>query len=379
MGGGVVAAVIAKWPPDATHKAAGYLLNTPNKNRFCSRTWPMWPVWNGTEDPKTATFTTETCSLPNFPTKEETTSCLANRRLFLLGNSIARQFACHAPLLLGHAGEAEDRKSQMKACPKEFGAGACSIDAPYNVSVRSHWFLYWNGRPRMPPRPDSRISPTWERDCCGDFGVKECLEKVVFNDAATRSSDLLVTNVGIIYTLLDPSNMQNVWQWRVEHLRAFIQALDELFKGTVIWMTGSKQASSSQDVFTKDPAFFFADERTRRLDLEIMPIVLAETNWTIYDNYYHINEPLAYTSGFLLIRYTILDVSPNLDGSTCWDTIVPPPRQHLIDRDLIDLERLCRMLEHNFSCTTLVMVTIVQLQCPYAEDCLLHRISPDRH
>jgi hypothetical protein len=83
----------------------------------------------------------------------------------------------------------------------------------------------------------------------------------------------------------------------VEHPRAFIQALDELFKGTVIWMTGSKQASSSQDVFTKDPAFFFADERTRRLDLEIMPIVLAETNWTIYDNY-HINEPLAYTSGF---------------------------------------------------------------------------------
>ena len=50
---------------------------------------------------------------------------------------------------------------------------------------------------------------------------------------------------------------------------------------------------------TTDPDHFFGDERTKRLDMEVIPVVQAETDWTIYDGY-HITEPLAYNRKFFV-------------------------------------------------------------------------------
>ena len=80
--------------------------------------------------------------------------------------------------------------------------------------------------------------------------------------------------------------------WRIQQLRAFIDALHNQFNGTVVWMTQSKQATRDENNFHADSDHFFGDERTKRLDMEVIPVVQAETDWTIYDRY-HITEPLA--------------------------------------------------------------------------------------
>ena len=265
----------------------------------CRRAWPFFPTWHNTSDSETAYFTVSNdtnpypCQMPPKLSKEDMTQCLQNRNIFLLGNSIARQFAYHVPILLGKTGEAPDLESQKAHCPKAYGGGGCSIDAPYNVTVRSFWFIYWNGKPKQQPLPESRIKPEWENDVCGDLNIDDCLTQRIFHITKPSSSDILVTNVGIIYTLLDPSGVPDIHGWRVRQVRQFIRALNTYFPGTVIWMTGSKQLVQNPGNFRASFGFYYADERTRLLDLQITPIIQAVTNWTIYDGY-HITEPLGY-------------------------------------------------------------------------------------
>jgi len=252
----------------------------------CSRTWPIWPEWGNTSDSSTRIYTTKSCQLPDsFPqgmTKEAMTACLQNRRLFLLGNSIACQFAYHVPLLLGQTGDVPDRESQKEHCPKAFGRGGCSIDAPYNVPVRSFWFLYWNGKPKLPINPQGSSHKKWEPDICNALTVDDCLVNVVFQNQPTRPSDILVTNVGIIYTLSRPARLSNEVseeEWWKAELRAYIAAIRRHFNGTVLWMSQSKITPASDDYWAQT------------LDEVAMPLILEETNWTVYDGY-HITEPL---------------------------------------------------------------------------------------
>lgn len=264
----------------------------------CRRTWPIIPKWHNLDNPDNATYTTASCELPHdnaagLPlsmSKEENSQCLAGRRIFLLGNSIARQFAYHVPLLLGSTGDVPDRESQKEHCPKAYGRGGCAIDAPFNVRVRSYWFLYFNGKPKGQVRPDNpRKETKWENDNCSinkfdSMALEDCLVTKVFEVEPTKESDLLVTNVGILYSMYDPAGVDDIWGWRVEELRTFIRTLDRVYKGTVVWMTQSKQEHKSIE-------FTIYDERAQMLDAQIVPIIQAETNWIIYDGY-HVTQNL---------------------------------------------------------------------------------------
>lgn len=86
--------------------------------------------------------------------------------------------------------------------------------------------------------------------------------------------------------------MQDLASWHREELRAFIRALSSRFPGTVVWMTLSKLAQQEGHV-GKDYRHLYEDARYQMLDAEIVPLILAETNWIVYDGY-HVTEPLAY-------------------------------------------------------------------------------------
>lgn len=144
------------------------------------------------------------------------------------------------------------------------------------------------------------ICDQWKVDVCGQLGLDDCLIQKVFENQLTHKSDLLITKVGIMYTLLDPDGVANIAAWRIDLVRMFIVALNRDFRGTVIRMTGSKQKhrfAPGEGNFKKDPDFVYADLRTQQLDLQITPIFQRETNWTIYDGY-HVTEPLAYVPGY---------------------------------------------------------------------------------
>jgi len=245
-------------------------------------------------------YTTNSCRLPPFPSKEVMTRCLAGRKIFLLGNSIARQFAYHVPILLGSTEDVPDRQSQIENCPnKEFGRSGCLINAPFNVTVQTFWLLYWNGKPTIQVYKPTGVFGNWGGDVCGTQGVVDCLEKTVFREFRSQASDLLLTNVGIIYTQLDPTGMrghQDLVSWREGELRSYIRALDNHFNGTVVWMTQSKMAASAAG---RDWMHLYEDVRMQQLDADIVPIILKETNWLVYDGY-HITEPLAYNKEYFV-------------------------------------------------------------------------------
>ena len=87
--------------------------------------------------------------------------------------------------------------------------------------------------------------------------------------------------------------MKKLISWRKSELRAFIRALDTSFNGIVVWMTLSKfiqQLNTAEECPFK---LMHGNERFQELDSQLVPIILQETNWTIYDGY-HVTEPLAY-------------------------------------------------------------------------------------
>jgi len=261
----------------------------------CGRTWPVTPEWRHLNDSSTATYTTNSCRLPPFPAKEEMTQCLTGRKVFLLGNSIARQFAYHVPILLGKTGDIPDRESQKKHCQKEYGGGGCAIDAPFNVTVRSFWVMYWNEKPTAALSNMTSWENSWLPDICGPLGIAKCLQDVVFKEFQPQPWDFLVTSIGAMYALADPVglNPPDITSWRKHELRAFILELDKVFKGSVIWMTTSKFViHPGKPVYPPFPfILLYGNARFKKLDAEIAPIIMEETNWTIYDGH-HINGPL---------------------------------------------------------------------------------------
>lgn len=268
-----------------------------DKKKLCGKTWPVFPEWHDINNPLNASYTTNSCKLPPFPSKESMTQCLKGRNVYLLGNSIARQYAYHVPLLLGSSSDVPDRESQKKHCAKEFGAGGCTIDAPFDVRVRNFWFLYLNGKPALEPVKATAVKKGgWEGDVCGSYGAKECLEKVVFKELGPRSSDILVLRIGIAYALYDPSEIQDISSWRKNELRSFIRVLNANFNGTVIWMTENK-LGQNLGAIGSDWFHAYEDIKSQMLDMEMVPIILEDTNWTVYDGY-HITEPLAYNRDF---------------------------------------------------------------------------------
>ena len=253
------------------------------KKMVCGRTWPVWPDWQHLNDSSKAIYTTKSCELPPFLSREEMTQCLMGRKIYLIGNSIARQFAYHVPLLLGSEQDVPDRESQKKHCAKEFGSGGCSIDAPFDVKIRSFWFLYFNGKPSLGTIKETAVKKGgWEEDICGSYGVDECLQNNIFKEFQPQSSDLLIVRVGIIYMLFDPVEIQDVSSWRKNELRSFIRALDSNFNGTVVWMTESKLGQDLNKLGS-DWYHAYQDRKIQLLDMEMIPIILKETNSTIYD------------------------------------------------------------------------------------------------
>lgn len=167
------------------------------------------------------------------------------------------------------------------------------------MTVRSFWFLYWNGKPTLSPATETSTLLPWSDDVCGSNGITECLETIIFREYRSKPSDLLVANVGIIYALTDPMGIQDLSSWRKNEFRAFIRAVDLHFNGTIVWMTQSKHMADWNKPRTvkENPWYLYQDKRYQELDKEIVPIVLEETNWTIYDGY-HITEPLAYNHDY---------------------------------------------------------------------------------
>jgi hypothetical protein len=284
--------------PQKIRPVSGLSLDGENhlmpQSQQCGRTWPIWPKWHFVNDSSRSIYTTNSCILPPFPSKENMTQCLQGRNIYLLGNSIARQFAYHVPLLLGSTNDVPDRESQKKNCPKEIGAGGCSIDVSlFDLRVRSFWFLYWNGKPRVGVVPNTAVLKDWEVDICGEKSTYDCIRDDVMLTNGSLTSDILVTNVGIIYTLLDPIGIHDVATWRKDELRVFIRVLNDSFNGTIVWMTQSKMSPTSEG----DWFHAYEDVRSQQLDSQVVPIILEETDWTIYDGY-HITEPLAHNKDY---------------------------------------------------------------------------------
>jgi len=203
---------------------------------------------------------------------EDAQKCMFNRTLYVLGNSIARQWAFSMVASLG--GEFVDRNNQKAECPKNALDWGDSCHQLYNGVTIKYLFLEWfdgyeykahaETGGQFPyyykdmenktaghgsigySRPDKSQPGLWKSDNCGNKQTRDCL-RAFFGDATpATSNDVVIFTLGMMYTM--SHFQQEVWTldtdkkprfavdtkaWMTESAKAFATHIDATFPGTV--------------------------------------------------------------------------------------------------------------------------------------------------
>jgi len=150
---------------------------------------------------------------------------MRGRTLYVLGNSIARQWAFGMVESLG--GAFVDRNNQKAECPKNALDWGDSCHHSYNGVTIKYLFLEWfdgydysshadtGGQfpyyykdmenktaghgPIGYPRPDKSQPGLWKSDNCGNKPTRDCLSAFFGN--ATAASDVLIFTMGMMYSM----------------------------------------------------------------------------------------------------------------------------------------------------------------------------------
>lgn len=254
----------------------------------CSRTVPLHGTWNtSSADIKEWTFTPRVHCNAAVVSNEQARSCLRDRRVFALGNSIARQFAFELPAVVDNA-PVVARVDQKGLCSKTgLAPERCETRFGDGSVAWSAWFLYFDGLPTRPAHPDSLI-PGWEVDTCGHLNVSDCVRSLTEGASA---DDIMLTNVGIAYALWDPDSEEDVQAWRRAAVRNFIAGVNSVFPGTVVYMPVSPMRNSHAfGEFPKRLTY----ERAERLNELVLEEILQGSSWHVFD-VWSMMKPVLYT------------------------------------------------------------------------------------
>jgi len=259
----------------------------------CGRTWPIVgdAVWEGAV---AWGFNATNCGAAYYsgpqpadapaPTFASLERCLARRRVYVWGNSVTRGFAFElAPMLDNSARVSrEEQKARCAKLPDPSG-DRCDSAAGDSTTVLFSWIQWFDSAPFL-PAPSTPPLPEYDGvlhkvnvlvDTCGIEAPRDCFGRLLKDATA---DDILILQVGYYYALMDPHTVPVREQrlWRQAHVRAFIALLKELFPGTVVYMNVAPAlvttASSS-----------WSDVRTTTWNEMIMPLLLAETDWLVFD------------------------------------------------------------------------------------------------
>jgi hypothetical protein len=298
----------------------------------CGSTWPLRGSWLKQGDVNAWTFEPSACQQhpeqpPNSSSSSSSTTttttrvyaalktCLANRRVIILGNSIGRQFAFELPVLLDLQ-QRVDRAQQKEQCLKSTGA-RCVLNVGQNTSVWSAWFLYWDNMHANVTHPPQAqpggwrfwVKEGWEMDVCGRSSTIDCITGII---GSSEESDVLILVIGISYALWDPVGVApwDLQSWRQHQIAKFADVLKTIhFKGTVVVITPTPMQSFPDIPFFWDSSSpdwdssstdhrrgnRYLQERIERYNEHVVPFILQNTNWHIFDAF-SMNHPVLYSN-----------------------------------------------------------------------------------
>lgn len=247
-----------------------------NKYPFCQVTFPQngtwfeseWPYWQDDNCPPTVHLS-----------KDQIVQCLRNRTVFVMGNSIARQFGFTlAHMLTDHKHDEYSRHVQKQLCLKNvtnFLASKCKLDIE-GVHIRPMTMEYYDGvnytsrggfpfTKNVPVYPagqspyntaydlvDLRSEPPLlARQDCGPMSMRTCYHEFFAN--STRD-DVLIFQIGLAYSYFGLNFTHpkiDKEKWLIHDVAAFRQHLEAVFKGTVFMLTMSPKNSARIDTERK--------------------------------------------------------------------------------------------------------------------------------
>jgi hypothetical protein len=246
-------------------------------------------------------------------------TCLANCRVIILGNSIARQFVFELPVLL-NLHQRVDRAQQKKQCLKSNGE-VCVLRVGQNTSVLSAWFLYWDNMHANITHPPQARGPSipqfplgwapdwdrgegrWELDVCGRSSTIDCMRGII---GSSEESDVLILVIGMTYAVWDPVGVEpwDLKSWRQRLIASFADVLKKInFQGTVVVITQTPMQSFPDVPFFRQgegedadlrPGNRYLQEQIERYNEHVVPFILKHTKWHIFDAF-SMNYPVLYS------------------------------------------------------------------------------------
>ena len=131
-------------------------------------------------------------------------------------------------------------------------------------------------KPSAPPLADFLGPLEPKPDSCSSFSQpRDCFARAL--RGATRD-DVLLLNMGYAYGLMDPHTIptREIGRWRRDHVRAFVADVCAIFPGTVVYMnTAPTVASTAASAWNNARLMLWSEI--------VMPLILAETNWLVFD------------------------------------------------------------------------------------------------
>lgn len=187
--------------------------------------------------------------------KDATRRCLRDRTVYVVGSTIARQFAFHTAELLGapHA----NRTRQLHICPKhDLSWNGCVQEhqgikvkylyLPYidgfNYTHRGGFPYYINNDERVKIQANSPLDlqPWWQYPtdvCTHANSTLQCLQRFFHGSS---SQDVLIFNVGLTYGYNLPNKEIDIFAWLTASATAFKSHLKQVFAGHVFRVTMSQ-------------------------------------------------------------------------------------------------------------------------------------------
>ena len=217
--------------------------------------------------------------------------CLARRRVYVWGNSVSRGFAFELSPMLDNSARVsrEEQKARCAKLPDPSG-DRCNGAAGDSTTILYAW-IQWFDSSQFRPAPSTPPLPEYDVvsnkvgdlvDICGVESPRDCFGRLLKDATA---DDIFLINLGYVYAIMDPHSVPKNQQrlWHQAHVRTFIALLKELFPGTVVYMNVAPalvtSASSS-----------WTDVRTMAWNEMIMPLLLVETDWLVFDLWSVVSE-----------------------------------------------------------------------------------------
>lgn len=192
------------------------------------------------------------CPKPKHFDEHSAAHCLRNRTVYVMGNSLGRQYLFNLVEILG--GDKVDREEQKKLCPKlstNWDANSCHTDLK-GVNFKYLFFKFMDGFdyhkrggfPFLTTSPDTHINtvnklPSHANDFNppADHGMDNCNEQEVthclrnfFHDA--KKDDILIFSLGFAYCE-QRTKLVDYEAWLRASASAFRTNINRIFPGTI--------------------------------------------------------------------------------------------------------------------------------------------------